>query len=90
MGYDATISLAGHTQRWPPHRRFSKPCAGLGTERQLRAIFLGTIERLVAARRFYLRNGFVEIAKADLPKNFPLMAVDTLFYQKDLQWERAP
>ncbi len=54
------------------------------TERQVKAIYLGTIERLVAARRFYARNGFVDIAKEDLPKNFPLMPVDTLFYQKEL------
>ncbi|MCC6279478.1 MAG: GNAT family N-acetyltransferase [Saprospiraceae bacterium] len=52
------------------------------TERQIRAIFLGTIERLVAARKFYARNGFAEIAKQNLPENFPLMPVDTLFYVK--------
>lgn len=55
------------------------------TERQVRAIFLGTIERLAAARRFYLRNGFTEIAKNDLPENFPRMAVDTLFYRKNIR-----
>ena len=53
-------------------------------ERQVRAIFLGTIDRFAAARRFYLRNGFTEIAKADLPEHFPRMALDTLFYKKDL------
>jgi N-acetylglutamate synthase-like GNAT family acetyltransferase len=52
------------------------------TERQVRYIYLGTIERLIAARRFYARNGFEEVSKKELPENFPLMAVDTLFYKK--------
>ncbi len=53
-------------------------------EKEIQAIFLGTIERLVAARRFYVRNGFREIALNDLPEKFPRMAVDTLFYEKIL------
>ncbi len=54
------------------------------TERAIQSIFLGTIERLAAARRFYVRNGFIEIAQAELPENFPRMAVDTIFYKKEL------
>lgn len=53
-------------------------------EKQIRAIFLGTIEKLTAARRFYIRNGFEEIPMPDLPEKFPRMAVDTLFYKKEL------
>lgn len=49
-------------------------------EKGVKHIYLGTIERLHAARRFYQRNGFVEVAKADLPEAFPLMAVDDYFY----------
>jgi putative acetyltransferase len=44
------------------------------------ALYLGTIERLKAAMRFYEKNGFSRIDKADLPEGFPLMAVDTHFY----------
>lgn len=44
-------------------------------------IFLGTTDKFVAAHRFYEKNGFVEIAKADLPRSFPLMPVDSKFYQ---------
>jgi GNAT superfamily N-acetyltransferase len=47
-------------------------------------LFLGTIERFVAAHRFYERNGFVQIAESDLPKAFPLMGVDTRFYYRGL------
>ncbi len=47
-------------------------------------LFLGTIDRFVAARRFYERNGFVEIPAAALPEAFPLMGVDTRFYHRKL------
>jgi len=43
-------------------------------------LYLGTIEILKAACRFYERNGFFRIDKADLPSYFPLMAVDNTFY----------
>lgn len=43
-------------------------------------IYLGTIERMKAAHRFYERNGFIRIAKQSLPAPFPLMPVDNVFY----------
>jgi N-acetylglutamate synthase-like GNAT family acetyltransferase len=51
-----------------------------GKERNLQHIYLGTIERLYAARRFYQRNGFEEVPKSTLPPSFPVMAVDDYFY----------
>jgi GNAT superfamily N-acetyltransferase len=50
----------------------------------IHSLYLGTIERLYAARRFYERNGFTLIEKENLPETFPIMAVDTLFYQSIL------
>jgi len=47
-------------------------------------ISLGTIERLIGAIKFYLKNGFVAVNKNELPKGFPLMKVDTLFFTKKL------
>ncbi|RXK81253.1 GNAT family N-acetyltransferase [Filimonas effusa] len=47
-------------------------------------LYLGTVEALKAAQRFYERNGFESIPKGNLPKSFPLMAVDTLFYSRKL------
>lgn len=47
-------------------------------------LMLGTIERLVAARKFYVRNDFSLIDAQDLPPHFPRMAVDTLFYRRVL------
>ena len=50
-------------------------------EKDIREIYLGTIERLEAAIRFYKRNNFVETDKQSLPKNFPIMKVDTHFFK---------
>ena len=43
-------------------------------------IFLGTTEKFLAAHRFYEKRGFIELQKADLPKAFPIMAVDSKVY----------
>ena len=47
-------------------------------------IMLGTHDSLHAAQKFYLKNGFVLIDKKMLPPNFPIMAVDNLFFVKKL------
>lgn len=47
-------------------------------------LYLGTIERLQAAIRFYERNGFSIINKTELPEEFPIMKVDTLFFKKKI------
>jgi len=44
-------------------------------------IFLGTTVKFLAAHRFYEKNGFTEIEKQRLPAAFPVMTVDTRFYQ---------
>lgn len=46
----------------------------------IRAVFLGTTDKFLAAHRFYEKNGFVEIGRDDLPVTFPLMAIDSKFY----------
>jgi N-acetylglutamate synthase-like GNAT family acetyltransferase len=43
-------------------------------------IFLGTTDKFLAAHRFYEKKGFEELQKAELPKTFPVMAVDSKFY----------
>lgn len=53
-------------------------------EKGVNEIYLGTIDIMHAAQRFYVRNGFAEIAKEILPANFPLMKVDNRFYKKKL------
>jgi GNAT superfamily N-acetyltransferase len=47
-------------------------------------IYLGTVQVLKAAHRFYERNGFHRIDKTALPSYFPLMAADDVFYHLHL------
>lgn len=54
------------------------PAHGIGQ------IFLGTTTKYLAAHRFYEKNGFVPVDRADLLPAFPVMAVDSLFYRRDL------
>lgn len=56
----------------------------VGQEAEMGTIYLGTIERLQAAIRFYERNEFTLIAKENLPTVFPIMAVDTHFFEKKI------
>jgi N-acetylglutamate synthase-like GNAT family acetyltransferase len=51
-------------------------------------IYLGTNPALRAAHRFYEKNGFEKVAEADLPANFPLMKVDSIFYRLGLATSR--
>ncbi|WP_114941596.1 GNAT family N-acetyltransferase [Mucilaginibacter endophyticus] len=53
-------------------------------QNNITSIYLGTVEVLKAAHRFYERNGFTRLAKHDLPESFPLMAADTIFYELHL------
>lgn len=46
----------------------------------IKDLYLGTVDKLAAARRFYERNHFKEIRKTDLPSYFPLMNADNVFY----------
>jgi len=48
-------------------------------------IYLGTTGAFLAAHRFYEKNGFTELARSELPRTFPVMAVDTKFYVHSLQ-----
>jgi N-acetylglutamate synthase-like GNAT family acetyltransferase len=47
----------------------------------IHTVYLGTIDVMKAAHRFYEKNGFVEIKKEQLPEDFPVMKVDNVFYK---------
>lgn len=51
---------------------------------RLRAIYLGTTDKFLAAHRFYEKHGFELVDAASLPARFPRMSVDTQFYRLDL------
>jgi N-acetylglutamate synthase-like GNAT family acetyltransferase len=54
-------------------------------EKNVKKIYLGTIEKFKAAHKFYGKNGFSEINQSDLPATFPLMQGDTKFYKLSLE-----
>ncbi len=54
----------------------SSHARGRGIDR----LWLGANDRLLAAHRFYERNGFDTVQPDDLPATFPRMAVDSIFY----------
>ncbi len=45
---------------------------------QITDLYLGTLDRLLAAARFYEKHGFVRIDKVKLPSAFPLMEVERI------------
>lgn len=47
---------------------------------QVQQVYLGTTSAYLAAHRFYEKNGFQEVQKAELPASFPLVKVDSKFY----------
>jgi len=48
-------------------------------------LYLGTVDILKAAIRFYERNGFVALEKQDLPATFPIMSADNVFYHLEIK-----
>lgn len=54
-------------------------------QHEIRDLYLGTVDVLHAAHRFYEKSGFESIVRADLPSGFPLMQVDTRFYHLSLE-----
>jgi N-acetylglutamate synthase-like GNAT family acetyltransferase len=55
-------------------------CKEQGYER----LYLGTVEVLKAAQKFYKKNGFELIDKTEMPKDYHLMDVDTFFFMRNL------
>ena len=54
-------------------------------QHNINQIFLGTVDALKAAHRFYEKNGYQQITIDQLPKNFPRMEVDTMFFIKNFR-----
>lgn len=55
------------------------------TASDIRTLYLGTIDKLSAAIRFYEKNGFEKIGKEELPGDFPLMPVDNVFCRLEIK-----
>ncbi|WP_270180935.1 GNAT family N-acetyltransferase [Alkalihalobacillus sp. CinArs1] len=53
-------------------------------ENEVHDIYLGTTPQFLAAHRFYEKNDFVRVGLEDLPKSFPVLAVDKRFYRLEM------
>lgn len=51
---------------------------------QFTTLYLGTVDKLKAAQKFYFKNDYKTIDPSLLPVSFPRMAVDNLFFAKTL------
>jgi GNAT superfamily N-acetyltransferase len=58
-------------------------------EHEIHELYLGTVQQLKAAHRFYERNGFEEISVQQLPVYFPRMMADNKFYHLALDTPKA-
>jgi len=63
-------------------QRLMDVLGGYARENNITDLYLGTVDILKAAQRFYERNGFSRITQEALPPYFPRMAADTLFYHR--------
>ena len=61
-------------------QRLLEEVIGWCRDKTIDEIYLGTLAVCLAAHRFYEKNEFLEVLKTDLPKQFPIMQVDTKFY----------
>lgn len=52
---------------------------------KFKTIFLGTVDKLEAAAKFYKKYGFLSINRQDLPNNFELCYLDTLFFRGNVE-----
>ncbi|MBD2304851.1 GNAT family N-acetyltransferase [Chroococcidiopsis sp. FACHB-1243] len=52
--------------------------------KDIRDIYLGTVDVFQAAHKFYEKNGFIRIHRLVLPPSFPRMTGDTMFYWLNL------
>mgnify|MGYP001800689511 CR=1 FL=1 len=50
-------------------------------KKNVKEIYLGTIDKFKLAHQFYEKNGFVRVTKSELPTSFPIMLVDDIFYR---------
>jgi len=62
--------------------RLLRALFGWARAHEIEEVFLGTISKFHAARRFYAKNGFEQIPRAALPPGFPVMTVDDEFYRR--------
>lgn len=58
-------------------------------EKQVENVYLGTMAQFIAAQKFYLKNGFKEINKNELPSDYLSNPIDTLYYKLPLNKDQS-
>ena len=53
-------------------------------QNKYKQIYLGTMTQFTSGQRFYEKNGFVKCNKTELPTDFSINTLDTIFYTKHL------
>lgn len=53
-------------------------------QNEYKQIYLGTMTQFTAGQRFYEKNGFVKCNISELPTDFTINTLDTIFYTKKL------
>jgi GNAT superfamily N-acetyltransferase len=53
-------------------------------ENEINELYLGTVDILKAAHRFYERNGFSRLKTEEIPSYFPRMTADNVYYHLSL------
>ncbi|MEO6685868.1 MAG: GNAT family N-acetyltransferase, partial [Dyadobacter sp.] len=49
-------------------------------EKEIADLYLGTVDMLKAAHRFYEKNGFVKMKSEEMPDYFPRMMGENVYY----------
>lgn len=58
---------------------------GWAIQNKYEQIYLGTMQQFVSGQRFYEKNGFKKCMQNELPADFNINPLDTLFYTKSLR-----
>lgn len=69
-------------KEWGTAQKLMDELLRWASEKSIDEIYLGSLSQMHAAHSFYRRNGFTEIPKGNLPLNFPLVHVDSVFFER--------
>lgn len=53
--------------------------------KSMNVIYLGTMEQMKGAQKFYEKNGFDRVEEGELPKDFPKNPLDVIFYRRTMK-----
>ena len=91
--YAANKAVVKRMMVHPAFRGPDYPTAGLllaksfewAREKKVEIVYLGTMAQFNAAQKFYLKKGFTEISKTELPSDYISNPIDTLYYKFQLK-----